>query len=100
MNSDYAPPEFADMEGFVPVGEEPPTVREPESYFYLEVPDDALAPDIKAGDLALVRRQDALEPGQLGLVCIGGADAALRVWPVEGGDVRVYGRVVETKRRW
>ena len=75
-------------------------MREPESYFYLEVPDDALAPDIKAGDLALVRRQVTLEAGQLGVVSAAGEAATLRFWPVEGADVKVFGRVVETKRRW
>ncbi len=103
-------------------GEEPSTVRDPENYFYLVVKGDSMAPDIKEGDLALVRRQNTLSDGQLGCVIYNDNQGVLRQFWRDGDGVmlqplnpdyekvhlsgedmeRLYiaGRVVETKRRW
>ena len=97
-------------------------VRSPEDYFYLLVRGDSMEPQISDGDLALVRRQPDVENGQLAVVIIDGEEGTLKkiikkdsavilqpfnpAYPTQvfmGRDLenlRIVGKVVETKRRW
>lgn len=55
------------------LGVEPAQIRgRAEDYFYLKVVGDSMAPAINEGDLALVRRQDQAENGQLVVAIVRG----------------------------
>ena len=55
------------------LGVEPAQIRgRAEDYFYLKVVGDSMAPAINEGDLALVRRQDQAENGQLVVAIVKG----------------------------
>jgi repressor LexA len=103
-------------------GSHPAEVRDPEDYFYLIVQGDSMEPRIRAGDLALVRRQNTLQNGDLGVLVLRGGEGTLKRFFMENGAVRlesfnpsspalevsgedlnelfILGRVVETKTRW
>ncbi|MGD9559494.1 MAG: LexA family protein [Oscillospiraceae bacterium] len=103
-------------------GRAPATVRDPENYFYLVVQGDSMEPRIRDGDLALVRRQPALEDGELGVVVYGDGEGTLKRFQRKGNAVvlqpfnpvyepvilsgeelehlYIAGKVVETKARW
>jgi len=104
------------------LGDEAADVKEPDSYRYLVVRGDSMEPQIHEGDLALVRLQPTLEHGQLGVIFYHEEEATLkRFLRHRGGvilqpfnpdyapmelygddlaDMRIYGRVIETKRHW
>ncbi|MDR1193181.1 MAG: XRE family transcriptional regulator [Peptococcaceae bacterium] len=104
------------------LGAAPAAVRDPERYFYLIVRGDSMEPRIREGDLALVRRQPALDDGDLGVVVYGDGEGALKRFHRKGDAValqsfnpayetlllagedleRLYiiGKVVETRARW
>ncbi len=104
------------------LGEEPATVKDPDSYFYLVVKGDSMEPRIHEGDLALVRRQPVLDDGDLGVVIYGHGEGTLKRFlrkgnavvlqpfnpayepiVVAGEDLEslyIAGKVVETKARW
>ena len=97
-------------------------VANPQDHFYLRVEGDSMAPDICAGDLALVHIQPEVENGQLAVVIVNGEEGTLKRFIRDGSTVilqslnqayapRVFvgdeinaltvaGRVVETKRKW
>lgn len=97
-------------------------VGSPEDYFYLRVTGDSMAPQINAGELALVRKQDDVESGEIAVVVIGGDEGTIKKvlkrdrnlvlqpfnpdYPArvfigrEMNEVRIVGKVVETKRKW
>lgn len=97
-------------------------VKHPEEYFFLRVTGDSMAPQIHEGELALVRRQQDVENGDIAVVLIDGDEATLKrvikkrhsliLQPFnpayearffvneEMNQVRILGRVVETKRKW
>ncbi len=97
-------------------------VKDPAQYFYLVVQGDSMEPRIHEGDLALVRKQPALEDGDLGIVVYGDGDGTLKRFHRKGDAVvlqafnpayetlilagedleklYVIGKVVETKARW
>lgn len=103
-------------------GSHPAEVRDPEDYFYLIVQGDSMEPRIRAGDLALVHRQNTLQNGDLGVLVLRGGEGTLKRFFMENGAVRlesfnpsspalevsgedlnelfILGRVVETKTRW
>ncbi len=103
-------------------GSEPATVRDPENYFYLVVKGESMEPRISDGDLALVRRQQTLDNGDLGVVVYGEGDGTLKRFFRRGStiilqpfnpdyetltitgealeDLYIAGKVVETKTRW
>lgn len=104
-------------------GSEPANVRDPENYFYLVVKGDSMEPRIQNGDLALVRRQPALDDGDLGVVVFGSeGEGTLKRFLRKGNAVvlqpfnpayeavvlageeldhlHIAGKVVETKARW
>ena len=104
------------------LGNEPATVKDPESYFYLVVKGDSMEPRIHEGDLALVRRQPVLDDGDLGVVIYGEGEGTLKRFLRKGNAVilqpfnpsyepivlagddlahlYIAGKVVETKARW
>ena len=103
-------------------GAEPATVRDPDNYFYLVVRGNSMEPRIHDGDLALVRKQSALDDGDLGVVVYGEGEGTLKRFLRKGNAVvlqpfnpeydpvilageelehlYVAGKVVETKARW
>lgn len=105
-----------------PQGTEPIGLRDPQNYCYLIVQGDSMEPYIHEGDLALVRRQQVLENGDLGVVIYGEGEGTLKRYRVRGRRVllepfnpayetvevsgtdldrlHIFGKVVETKTRW
>ncbi len=103
-------------------GSEYASVKNPENYFYLIVKGESMMPRINDGDLALVRRQNTLENGDLGVVVYGEGsgtlkkfikrDNAIILQPfnpsyqaqiIMGEDINniyIAGKVVETKTKW
>jgi repressor LexA len=103
-------------------GSAPATVRDPENYFYLVVKGDSMEPRIQSGDLALVRRQETLDDGDLGVVIYGESEGTLKRFLRKGNAVvlqpfnpefdtvilageelehlYIAGKVVETRARW
>lgn len=61
-----------------PDGVEYADVRHPERYFYLRVEGDSMAPQIMEGDLALVRKQEDVESGDLAVVVINGDEGVIK----------------------
>ena len=104
------------------IGTETATVRDPENYFYLVVKGDSMEPRIHEGDLALVRRQQTLDDGALGVVVHGENEGTIKKFLRKGNAVvlqpfnatydtlilsgeeldHIYiaGKVVETKTCW
>ncbi len=103
-------------------GEEPANVRNPAEHFYLLVKGDSMEPKIHDGDLALIRRQQTLENGDLGVVVYGEGEGTLKKIVYRGNtiilkpfnedydeqiimgedvnNVIIVGKVVETKTKW
>ena len=97
-------------------------VKDPQNYFYLLVKGDSMEPRIFEGDLALVRRQQTLESGDLGVVVFGEGEGTLKKYIRRGNTVilqpfnsayppqiimgedldhlYIAGKVVETKTKW
>lgn len=91
----------------------------PGEFFALRVRGSSMAPDIRDGDLVILKKQEDVESGQIAAVSIGGEDATLKkIQKVEGhiillplnpayepmlfpaASVRIIGRLVESKRVW
>ena len=103
-------------------GEDYARVKDPQNYFYLLVKGDSMEPRIFEGDLALVRRQQTLESGDLGVVVFGEGEGTLKKYIRRGNTVilqpfnsayppqiimgedfdhlYIAGKVVETKTKW
>lgn len=103
-------------------GTEPANVKDPNNYFYLLVKGDSMEPRIQDGDLALVRKQQTLDDGDLGVVVFGEGEGTLKRFLRRGNavvlqpfnpsyealiikgeeldDLYIAGKVVETKARW
>ena len=103
-------------------GEEYANVKDPNRYFYLLVRGDSMEPRISDGDLALVRRQNTLESGELGVLVYGDGEGTLKKFVRRGNTVilqpfnsaytpqiimgedlehlYIVGKVVETRARW
>ena len=108
---------FEDMQGAYPA-----EVRDPEKFFYLTVRGDSMEPYIHAGDLALVRRQNTLQNGELGVILLPGGEGSLKRFFSKDGTVLlesfnpstpllslagqqleglvILGKVIETKTCW
>ncbi len=93
-------------------------------YFALQIKGDSMAPDIKSGDIAIVRAQEKAETGQVVVVMVNGDEATVKrikflseglmlvpnnpayepvVFTVEdivNKPVRIIGRVVEVRRKY
>ena len=100
-------------------GSELADIRNPESYFYLRVTGDSMAPQIAAGDLALIHSQQMVENGQIAVILLQDDEATIKrvlfagsnviLQPLNpsyapvvlaGGECRILGRVVRTTREW
>jgi len=103
-------------------GKEYAQVKDPENYFYLLVQGNSMAPRIHEGDLALVRKQQTLENGDLGVIIYGEGEGTLKKFIKKDGAVIlqpfnpsyqeqvltgedldhlfIAGKVVETKTKW
>ena len=68
-------------------GYEPADVRRTDDCFYLRVKGDSMEPRIHEGDLALVRKQDYAENGDLVVVVINGNEGTLKKIIKSGGSV-------------
>ena len=97
-------------------------VGTPADYFFLRVTGDSMAPQINAGDLALVHRQPTADSGDIVVVIVGGEMGTIKQFLRRGASVVLHpfneayddmvfsgdelerltiaGRVVETKRKW
>ena len=97
-------------------------VLDAEAYRYLIVKGDSMEPYIRHGDLALVKLQETLKNGDLGVVIYGDGEATLKEYSFKNGIVtllpfnedyetieisgddleqfRVFGKVVETRSKW
>ncbi len=94
-------------------------------YIGLRVKGDSMYPEIKDGDIAIIRRQDTIESGQIAVVIVNGDEATIkkvRLSPdgimliglntavyephfyskeeVAALPVRIYGRLVEVRRKF
>lgn len=105
----------------VDLGSELADVNDPQEYRYLVVEGDSMEPHIYEGDLALVKIQPVLENGDLGVMIYNGEATLKRYrrqsWGIilepfnpeyekmyirgqDLNDLYIFGKVVETKRRW
>ena len=94
-------------------------VASPDEYFYLRVTGDSMAPQIQAGDLALIHAQDTLSSGEIGVVLLEDGEATIKRVLLGGTSVvlqpfnnayvpivlqednyRILGKVVRTTREW
>jgi repressor LexA len=97
-------------------------VKNPEDYVYFRVTGDSMAPAINDGDLALVRKQQDVDSGQIAVVVVNGEEGTIKrvvkgsgsiaLQPFnhayetrvftgpDANEVRIAGLVVETKRKW
>lgn len=65
---------YQDIEDYIPAA----NVKHPDEYFYLRVSGDSMEPRISAGDLALIRKQEDVESGELAAVIINGDEGTLK----------------------
>ncbi len=104
------------------LGHEYANVPSSEDYFYLLVKGDSMEPRISDGDLALVKKQSALNDGELGVFIYGDEEATLKKFVHRGStvilhafnptyeskvfvneeinDLNIVGKIIETKARW
>lgn len=104
------------------VGYDYANVKNPENYVFFEVKGDSMAPDIKEGDLALIRQQPDVESGELAVVIVNGDEGTLKKVIKQGNGIIlqsfnseyppkifsgeelnticIYGKVIETKKKW
>lgn len=94
-------------------------------YIGLRVKGDSMEPQIKDGDVAIIRRQDSIENGEIAVVFVNGSDATIKKVKIskegimligfntdvyephfysndEIADlpIRIYGRLVEVRRKF
>ena len=103
-------------------GYEMADVRNPDTYFYLKVTGDSMAPQINEGDLALVHRQSTADSGDLVVALVNGGEGTIKRYVRQGAavilqpfnpnyapmvlaeeeleDFRIAGKVVQTVHRW
>ncbi len=103
-------------------GSEYANVKNPENYFYLIVKGDSMEPRISDGDLALVRRQNTLDNGDLGVIVYAEGNGTLKkfikrdnaiilqpfnpsyqaeiIMGEDLNNIYIAGKVVETKTKW
>ena len=97
-------------------------VARPEEHFLLRVVGDSMEPDITEGMLALIHRQEDVECGEVAAVGIDGEEGTLKRVLKQGGSIilqafnakyaprifagreldrlTIFGKLVETRRRW
>ena len=99
---------------------DPDSLTDGYDYFWLRVTGDSMEPDIREGDLVLVRVQEAVESGECAVVLVDGEDGLVKDVEIgkdhvtlcsknpnypprvfvreEANRVRIVGKVVELKR--
>lgn len=109
---------YQDIEAYIPAA----NVKHPAECFYLRVTGDSMEPAISAGDLALVRRQEDVESGELAAVMIDREEGTLKKVIKDGDSIilqafnpaykpRVFtgeainrlsiaGKVIRTEKEW
>ena len=97
-------------------------VARPEEHFLLRVVGDSMEPDITEGMLALIHRQEDVECGEVAAAGIDGEEGTLKRVLKQGGSIilqafnpryaprifagreldrlTIFGKLVETRRRW
>ena len=97
-------------------------VKNHEEYMFFQSVGDSMEPYIEEGDLALVHQQPDVESGELAVVILNGDEGVLKKVIKKGkaitlvsfnndyepvtylgeelNDIRIYGKVVETKKKW
>lgn len=97
-------------------------LKNPNEYIWLIVTGNSMEPDIKEGDYALVRRQNDVDNGDIAVVILNGEEGtvkkinkhhnAISLVPLnpryetrvfvgeEMNSIMIYGKVVETKRKY
>ena len=97
-------------------------VEDADAYRYLIVKGDSMDPYIRHGDLALVKLQENLKNGDLGVIIYGEGEATLKEYYYKDGTVtlvpfndeyetivingedlerfRIFGKVIETRSKW
>jgi repressor LexA len=102
----------------------PSTMAATGSYFGLRIKGDSMLPDIKEGDIAIVRQQEEVENGEIAVVLVNGdeatvkrikmTDSGIMLIPnnpayeplfyskdeIENKPVQIIGRVVELRRKF
>ncbi len=104
------------------LGQEYANVSNANDYFYLLVSGDSMEPRISDGDLALIKKQNSLNDGELGVILYGDDEATLKKFVKKGNTVilqafnpsyeskvfvneeinnlNIVGRLIETKVKW
>lgn len=97
-------------------------VKHPDECFYLRVEGDSMEPRISKGDLALIRKQEDVESGELAAVVIDGEEGTLKKVIKRDGsiilqsfnpdypprvfsgpelnEIRIVGKLIRTEREW
>lgn len=110
-------PAYEEADGF-----EYADVRNPGQHFFLKVKGDSMAPQINEGDLALVRRQQSADSGDLIVAMVNGGEGTIKRYVRQGAAVilqpfnpnyapmvlaeheldefHIVGKVVQTVHRW
>lgn len=113
---------ITDIEGYEEIT---PRMAAQGSHFALRVRGDSMAPDIKDGDVVIVRKQSDVDTGDIAIVLVNGCDATIKqikktdtgimligfnveVYPphfytieeVEHLPVEVLGKVIESRHKW
>lgn len=101
----------------------PQSMAKTGDFVAIRVKDDSMLPEIKKGDIAIVRRQETIESGQIAVIIVNGDNVTIKkVWLAPDGilliglntavyephfynkdemkelPVRVYGRLIEVRR--
>jgi repressor LexA len=104
------------------VGHDYASVKNPEEYTFFEVKGDSMMPKIEESDLALIHIQPDVESGELAVVIINGDEGSLKKVIKQGESIIlqsfnleyppkifsgeelntlcIFGKVVETKKKW
>lgn len=105
-----------------PSGHEFADVRNPETYFYLKVTGDSMAPQINEGDLALIHKQAAADSGDVIVAVVNGNEGTIKRFVRQGAAIilqpfnpayapmvltgdeldsfHIVGKVIQTIHRW
>lgn len=97
-------------------------IKHPDECFYLRVEGDSMEPRISKGDLALIRKQEDVESGELAAVVIDGEEGTLKKVIKRDGsiilqsfnpdypprvfsgpelnEIRIVGKLIRTEREW
>jgi len=72
------------IEGRIPIDPELMNILNPEECFFLRVNGESMNKEIKNGAYALIRKQEAVENGEIAVVLVNGYDATLKKFSKQG----------------